>query len=125
MDKRKDALLAAARMSPEIYEITGRHGGVCTIGSCTTKPGIVTSVVEECRITLDQRNLNADDLAAMLQDAKDASERFAEAGNVTVKWDKLWQIAPILFERYADRFVRRSHQGDVRHLAPASERAAS
>ena len=98
MDKRKDAFLAAARMSPEIYEITDRHGGVCTIGSCTTKPGIVTSVVEECRITLDQRNLDADALAAMLQDAKDASERFAEAGNVTVKWDKLWRIAPILFD---------------------------
>ncbi len=98
MDKRKDAFLAAARMSPEIYEITGRRGGVCTIGSCTTKPGIVTSVVEECRITLDQRNLSADDLAAMLRDAKDASERFARAGNVTVHWDKLWQIAPILFD---------------------------
>ena len=98
MDKRKDAFLAAARMSPEIYKITERHGGVCTIGSCTTKPGIVTSVVEECRITLDQRNLSADDLAAMLQDAKDASERFARAGNVTVKWGKLWQIAPILFD---------------------------
>ena len=39
-------------MSPEIYHIAERHGGVCTIGSCTTKPGIVTSVVEECRITL-------------------------------------------------------------------------
>ncbi len=98
MDKRKDAFLAAARMSPEIYEITERHGGVCTIGSCTTKPGIVTSVVEECRITLDQRNLDADALAAMLQDAKDASERFAEAGNVTVAWDRLWQIDPILFD---------------------------
>ena len=98
MDKRKDALLAAARMSPEIYAITDRHGGVCTIGSCTTKPGIVTSVVEECRITLDQRNLSADDLAAMLRDAKDASERFAAEGNVTVSWDKLWQIAPILFD---------------------------
>ncbi len=98
MNKRKDAFLAAARMSPEIYEITERRGGVCTIGSCTTKPGIVTSVVEECRITLDQRNLSADDLADMLQDAKDASERFAEAGNVTVNWDKLWQIAPILFD---------------------------
>ncbi len=98
MDKRKDAFLAAARMSPEIYKITERHGGVCTIGSCTTEPGIVTSVVEECRVTLDQRNLDADALAAMLQDAKDASERFAKASNVTVAWDKLWQIDPILFD---------------------------
>src|SRR2546430_987390 len=58
MNRRKDAFLAAAKMSPEIYQITERNGGVCTIGSCTTKPGIVTSVVEECRITLDQRHLD-------------------------------------------------------------------
>ena len=94
MNRRKDAFLAAARMSPEIYEITDRHGGVCTIGSCITKPGIVTSVVEECRITLDQRHLDADALAAMLQEAKEASERFAEEGDVTVDWERLWSIAP-------------------------------
>src|SRR5690349_2422813 len=82
MNRRRDAFLAASKMSPEIYRIakrsnggpssplhgefvqrrTGRvfdrTGGVCTIGSCTTKPGIVTSVVEECRIALDQRHLD-------------------------------------------------------------------
>lgn len=97
MNKRKDAFLAAAKMSPEIYRITERNGGVCTIGSCTTKPGIVTSVVEECRITLDQRHLDAAALAKMLREARDASERFAKEGNVTVSWDRLWQIEPILF----------------------------
>jgi beta-ureidopropionase / N-carbamoyl-L-amino-acid hydrolase len=97
MNKRKDAFLAAAKMSPEIYRITERHGGVCTIGSCTTKPGIVTSVVEDCRITLDQRHLEGKALAQMLREAKDASERFAKEGNVRVSWDRLWQIDPILF----------------------------
>jgi hydantoinase/carbamoylase family amidase len=97
MNRRKDAFLAAARVSPEIYAIAARHGGVGTIGSCTTKPGIVTSVVEECRITLDQRHLDAPALARMLQDAKAASERFAQEGNVTVAWDRLWRIEPILF----------------------------
>jgi hydantoinase/carbamoylase family amidase len=97
MNRRKDAFLAAAKMSPEIYRIAERHGGVCTIGSCTTKPGIVTSVVEECRITLDQRHLDATALARMLQEAKDASERFAKEGNVKVAWDRLWQIEPVLF----------------------------
>jgi N-carbamoyl-L-amino-acid hydrolase len=97
MNRRKDAFLAAARMSPEIYRITDRNGGVCTIGSCTTKPGIVTSVVEECRITLDQRHLDAPALARMFTEAKEASERFAEEGNVTVSWERLWQIEPILF----------------------------
>jgi N-carbamoyl-L-amino-acid hydrolase len=97
MNRRKDAFLAAAKMSPEIYHIARRHGGVCTIGSCVTKPGIVTSVVEECRITLDQRHLDASALAAMLADARSAAERFAQEGNVRVSWERLWQIEPVLF----------------------------
>jgi hydantoinase/carbamoylase family amidase len=95
MNRRKDAFRAAAKMSEEIYRIAARSGdGVCTIGSCTTKPGIVTSVVEECRITLDQRHLDARALAQMLREAKGASERFAEEGNVKVSWERLWQIEP-------------------------------
>jgi hydantoinase/carbamoylase family amidase len=98
MNRRFDAFLAAARMSPEMYKIAERSGGgVCTIGSCTTKPGIVTSVVEECRITLDQRHLDAKALQRMFSEAKSASEKFAKEGNVTVSWDRLWQIEPILF----------------------------
>jgi N-carbamoyl-L-amino-acid hydrolase len=82
-------------MSPEIYAIARRSGeGVCTIGSCTTKPGIVTSVVAECTITLDQRHLDAAGLAQMLAEAKEASERFAKEGNVGVEWRRLWQIEP-------------------------------
>jgi N-carbamoyl-L-amino-acid hydrolase len=95
MNRRKDAFLAAAKMSSEIYRIAERSGnGVCTIGSCTTKPGIVTSVVGECRITLDQRHLDAAKLATMLAEAKAASEKFAKEGNVKVSWERLWQIAP-------------------------------
>jgi hydantoinase/carbamoylase family amidase len=97
MNRRRDAFLAAAKISPEIYKIAERNGGVCTIGSCTTKPGIVTSVIEECRITLDQRHLDAKALAAMLSETKAASERFAKEGNVSVSWERLWQIEPILF----------------------------
>ena len=97
MARRRDAFLAAAKMSPEIYRIAERQGGVCTIGSCTTRPGIVTSVVEECRITLDQRHLDADALARMLGEAVDASDRFAKEGNVSVSWERLWQIEPIPF----------------------------
>jgi N-carbamoyl-L-amino-acid hydrolase len=100
MIRRKDAFLAAAKMSPEIYRIAERiNGGVCTIGSCTTKPGIVTSVVAECRLTLDQRHLDAAALARMFQEAKEASERFAKEGNVKVLWERIWQIEPVLFNK--------------------------
>ena len=98
MNVRKDAFLAAAKMSPEIYRIAATHGGVCTIGSCTTKPGFVTSVVEECRITLDQRHLDAVALSRMLADAKQASLKFAQEGNVRAVWDRIWRIKPILFD---------------------------
>jgi len=97
MNRRKDAFLAAARMSPEIYAIAERHGGVCTIGSCTTRPGIVTSVVEECRITLDQRHLDVAALGRMLSEAKEASERFAADAKVGVSWERLWRIEPMPF----------------------------
>ncbi|HRE83515.1 MAG TPA: hydantoinase/carbamoylase family amidase [Opitutaceae bacterium] len=97
MHRRKDAFLAAARMGAEIYSIAEAHGGVCTIGSCTTSPGIVTSVVEECRVTLDQRHLDAAKLAGMLRDAQVASQRFAEEAKVSVSWDRLWRIEPLPF----------------------------
>ena len=98
MNRRRDAFLAAARMSPEIYAIAGRHGGVCTIGSCATRPGIVTSVVEECRITLDQRHLDPEALARMLLEARGAAGRFAAEGNVGVSWERIWRIEPIPFD---------------------------
>ena len=110
MNQRRDALGAAAKLALEIREIAKRNGGVCTVGSVVTKPGIVTAVVGQCDITLDQRHLNADSLAKMLQEAKDASEKFAQEENVTVEWSHIWHIHPILFNpdliELADQAVR-------------------
>jgi beta-ureidopropionase / N-carbamoyl-L-amino-acid hydrolase len=121
MDRRRDAFLAAARMSPEIYEITGRHGGVSTIGSCITRPGIVTSVVAECDITLDQRHLSADGLATLLREAREASERFAEEAKAEVSWSELWRIEPFAFHpeliELADEAVKEA--AGVSHRLPS------
>ncbi len=122
MNRRRDAFLAAAKMSPEIYRIAERsNGGVCTIGSCATKPGIFTSVVEECRIALDQRHLDAKVLARMLQEAKEASERFAKEGNVSVRWTRLWEIEPILFNKDLIKFCDEaiSEAGAKPHRLPS------
>ena len=172
MNRRKDAFLAAAKMSPEIYRIAERSsggsgadvpsaispagvppageqagspsdqrqagslphcGGVCTIGSCTTKPGIVTSVVEECRITLDQRHLDGPALARMFQETKAASEKFAKEGNVKVSWERLWQIDPRPFNEeliaLCDEAIRetcgKSHRLPSGPLHDAAEVAAA
>jgi hypothetical protein len=57
---------------------------------------LVSSVVEECRITLDQRHLDAAGLSKMLEAAKEASQKFAQEGNVRVEWERIWQIEPVL-----------------------------
>jgi N-carbamoyl-L-amino-acid hydrolase len=110
MNQRRDALGAASKLHLEIREIAKRNGGVCTVGRVETKPGIVTAVVGQCDITLDQRHLNADGLAAMLQQAKDASARFAAEENVTQEWNRIWQIHPILFHpqliEFCDEAIR-------------------
>jgi len=110
MNRRRDAFGAAAKLGLDIREIAKRNGGVCTVGSVVTKPGIVTAVVGECDMTLDQRHLEAGALANMLQEAKEASERFVSEENVSVEWKRIWQIEPILFNpaliELADEAIR-------------------
>jgi beta-ureidopropionase / N-carbamoyl-L-amino-acid hydrolase len=98
MDVRRDALAAAAKVALEIRPIATRAGGVCTVGSVVTRPGIATAVVGECELTLDQRHLEAETLARMLADATDASERAAREERVAVEWDPIWRIHPIRFD---------------------------
>ena len=70
MGDRRDALAAAARLALEIRTIARKHtDAVCTMGSVKTFPGIVTAVVGRCECTLDQRDLDADVLAAMYREA--------------------------------------------------------
>jgi hydantoinase/carbamoylase family amidase len=112
MDKRRDALAGAAKLELEIREIAKRTGGgaVCTMGGVVTRPGIVTSVVETAECLLDQRHLDAVQLAEMLSNAKAASHRFAEEEDVEVEWERIWSIEPILFDEelveLADEAIR-------------------
>src|SRR5215470_10738424 len=100
MDARRDALAGAARLELRIREIAKQAGGgaVCTMGGVVTKPGIVTSVVETAECLLDQRHLDAETLASMLDEAKRASQAIAEEESIEVAWERIWNIQPILFD---------------------------
>jgi hydantoinase/carbamoylase family amidase len=112
MDKRRDALAGAAKLALYIREIAAEVGGgaVCTSGGVVTKPGIVTSVVETAEQLLDQRHLDAAQLARMLTMAQDAAERFAREEDIEVEWERIWNIEPILFDdaliELADESIR-------------------
>jgi len=98
MGDRRDSLAPLAKLALEIYDIAGKHkDAVCTIGSVKTYPGIVTAVVGRCEATLDQRDLDADVLAQMYREAKEASEKFADEHRCTVEWSRIWSIEPVPF----------------------------
>jgi N-carbamoyl-L-amino-acid hydrolase len=112
MDKRRDALAGAAKLALSIRDIareTG-DGAVCTSGGVVCRPGIVTSVVETAEQLLDQRHLDADKLASMLERARADAERFASEEDLQVEWERIWNIEPILFDEtligLADEAVR-------------------
>jgi N-carbamoyl-L-amino-acid hydrolase len=98
MTARHDALAAAAKLALEIRTIAKRHpDAVCTIGSVKTFPGIVTAVVGRCEATLDQRDLDAEVLAAMYREAQEKSVQFAKEEGCTVEWSRIWNIEPVPF----------------------------
>jgi N-carbamoyl-L-amino-acid hydrolase len=123
MDKRRDALAGAAKLELEIREIAKRigEGAVCTMGGVVTKPGIVTSVVETAECLLDERHLDAVQLAEMLSNAEAASRRFADEENIEVEWERIWNIEPILFD---ERLIELADES-ISEIAGSSHRLPS
>src|ERR1700733_14398183 len=130
MSVRRDALAAAAKLALEIRPIARKHpDAVATMGSVKTFPGIVTAVVGRCETTLDMRDLDAAVLASMLQEAQEASRRFAAEEGCTVEWSRIWSIEPIPFDpaliELCDQAVREtagaSHQLPSGPLHDAAE----
>ncbi len=97
MAYRRDALAGVSRLHLAIREIAVRHDGVCTVGSVTTRPGIVTAIAGEAEMTLDQRHLQADSLRRMYEEAVEATHRIAAEERIGVEWKKLMRIQPFPF----------------------------
>jgi N-carbamoyl-L-amino-acid hydrolase len=122
MNRRKDALAAAARLALEIRPIAMKHpDAVCTMGSLKTFPGIATAVVGRCEATLDQRDLKAAVLAQMLAEARQASQRFAKEEDCTVEWSPIWSIEPIQFHPRLIEYCQEA----IREVAGVSHRLPS
>jgi hydantoinase/carbamoylase family amidase len=99
MHLRRDAFLAAARTALAWREDAAARDDVrATTGTVKVSPGIVTAFNGTCEVSLDQRALDADVLASMLEAAKAASERIAEEEGCSVEWEQVWEIEPIPFD---------------------------
>jgi N-carbamoyl-L-amino-acid hydrolase len=98
MDVRRDAAAAGARLTLEVREVAKREQGVGTVGRLTTEPGIPTAVPGECTVTIDQRHLDPDALARMLEGVQEAGRRIASEEDVEVSSERIWRIEPIPFD---------------------------
>ncbi len=123
MAERRDALAGAAKLALELREIAKRVGGgaVLTSGGVVTQPGIVTSVVETAEQLLDLRHLDADKLASMWEQVREACERFATEERLEVETEQIWQIDPILFDPHLIDLCEES----IREVAGESHRLPS
>jgi N-carbamoyl-L-amino-acid hydrolase len=99
MPVRRDSFLAAARAALLIQQVGLAHeGGYCTTGGASSDPGVVTAVAGRTELLLDQRHLDAGELAAMLAEAKASADEAAATEKCTVAWERIWQIEPIPFD---------------------------
>jgi len=100
---RRDAFLAAAEAALAFRDIARRHstpetGMVCTVGTVTVEPAIVTAVPGVCEIALDQRALDPATLQQALAEARDAAAHAAAVNGVGVEWRHVWRIDPCRFD---------------------------
>jgi N-carbamoyl-L-amino-acid hydrolase len=108
MELRRDTFMATSQAALAIREVGIRHQGVCTVGAATSEPGVVTAVPGRTEMLLDQRHLDADGLAAMLAEAREACERAAADHGCEVELRYIWSIPPIPFDERLIALARRA-----------------
>ena len=99
MDRRRDALASAARLVLEVRRLARLHGGVGTVGSIRSEPGIPTAVAGVAMAAVDQRHTDPEALAAARVSAERASRAIAAEEGVEVTWSPLFRIAPVAFNQ--------------------------
>ncbi|HLQ39359.1 MAG TPA: Zn-dependent hydrolase [Tetragenococcus sp.] len=95
---RHDAFLAAAQAALDFRRIALKYDAVCTVGQASVAPDVVTIVPGKCRLSLDQRTIDPEDLEKMYQEAQTVASLAAAAEEVDVKWEKIYSVAPQLFD---------------------------
>jgi hydantoinase/carbamoylase family amidase len=110
MELRRDSFAATAQAALAAREIGFRHDGVCTVGGATSEPGVVTAVAGRTEMLLDQRHLDPDALAAMLDEARAACQAAAADQGCEVELQYLWSIPPIPFD---ERLIALARQAVV------------
>jgi len=109
MDRRRDAMVGAARMVDAIDRIgTGTAQAVTTVGTLRVVPNSRNVIAAEILFTIDARHPDADTLAAMDAAIRAACNEIAERSDLKVDIRDVTDTAPVVFDRDCVDAVRRA-----------------
>jgi N-carbamoyl-L-amino-acid hydrolase len=98
MDARRDALVAGARLVLAVREAAHDERSRATVGDVSVRPGIPTAVPGYAELVVDQRNPDAEALAAMHGALHEAAARIATEEGVEIDVERIWSIEPVAFD---------------------------
>lgn len=103
---RHDAFVAAAETALAVRAAASAHKGVGTVGVVQVAPGIPTAVPGTASVVIDLRHQDKDRLGAMLAAVQEAAASAAAAEGCALSSDRLFQVAPRLFDERLVDIVR-------------------
>lgn len=112
MDRRRDALLGAARMIDALNKVAFDHDPrpVITVGALWVKPNSPNTVPGGATFTIDSRHPDDDTLRRVEADMRAACARLAEAAGLTVAVELTSERSSVVFAEDCVDAVRRAAQ---------------
>ncbi len=107
MDKRKDALYAAAQYVQVVHEIGKNTPGrqVATVGKIQSYPGAPNVVPGLVKTSLEIRDLDGKKINSIFQKIKTASVKIARQTQTTFKFEPTISIVPQPADRRISRYI--------------------
>lgn len=112
MRLRKNALVAASKMVADINDLAHRYqpNGRATVGFMQVKPNSRNVIPGEVKFSIDLRHAENDELEKMEAQTRDLCDRQAQAGSVTVTFERVANYPACEFDATCVSAVRNAAQ---------------
>lgn len=113
MDRRQDAMLAAAKLTVMVNEVVRSMPGrqVGTVGRLVTTPGTVNIIPGRVVLTIDLRDLSTEKLSLLTTRFRDEGRRIATQTGTTVEFREMSTNEPALADPRLKQIIAESARG--------------
>ena len=105
MDKRADALLAAAKLIAVVNTSSVAHGAVGTVGMVKTATESVNMIVGRAWFSIDLRCPKGESLDAIEAELRDTAKSLS-VGGLSFKFEQMWECPAVRFDKTALGCIR-------------------